>query len=106
MAFELTDYQFEVFNKNLQELCGIWLTHDKKYLVQNRLSELIKENYGGDFQRFNIEWPHALESTKKKIIELMTTRETFWFRELRQFEYIKDTLHVWAFDLQIGRFAW
>ena len=92
MGFEVTDYQFDVFNKNLKELCGIYLTPDKKYLVQNRLADLIKEGYGGDFQRFNLEWPKALQSTKKKIIELMTTRETFWFREVRQFDYVKDTL--------------
>ncbi len=92
MSFEINDYQFDTFNRYLKDLCGIWLTPDKKYLVQNRLAEFIQQNYRNDFQLFLIEWPKASEEVRKTIIELMTTRETFWFRDVRQFDFLKEKL--------------
>ncbi len=82
--------EFRVF---LCKVCGIELGANKQYLVSTRMRRLLHEKnipslpelirrveQGGD---------HAL---KQEVIDVMTTNETFWFRDKYPFDYLKDVL--------------
>ncbi len=103
MALDISDTQLFMFNKHMQEICGIFLTPDKKYLIKNRLSELIEKDHGSDFNRFLISLQQGGVALKKQLIELMTTRETFWFRDIKQFEKLeKEILQQFQDEVKTG----
>jgi len=83
--------------KYLQDLIysgsGIVIEGDKHYLLEARLTMIVKE-HGVD----NINDLCALmratgrQPVEKKVVEAMTTNETYFFREPSQYEAIKSTL--------------
>lgn len=85
-------HQFQVF---LSHSCGIILGDNKQYLVKNRLMNLLQEF---DFKSFG-ELLRVLDDTstlarrlKIRVIDAMTTNETFWFRDDMQFVELKENV--------------
>ncbi|VUD56481.1 Chemotaxis protein methyltransferase Cher2 [Thalassocella blandensis] len=90
MALSTVEYQ--EFCKFLRDSAGIDLGDNKQYLVATRLRRVMSE----------IECPSFSELTKlvkrsenfrlrQRVIDDMTTNETFWFRDLYPFDYLKNT---------------
>ncbi|MEK7483666.1 MAG: protein-glutamate O-methyltransferase CheR [Planctomycetota bacterium] len=76
----LTQQEFIKIRDFLKTSCGIFLENDKEYLVKTRLFDLVNEA-DGNFTKL-VEW--ALTNQKgmyQKLIHLLTTHETFWFRD-------------------------
>ncbi len=90
-ALEQVDFdQFKVF---LQEACGISLGENKQYLVTSRLRVLLEEH---DMTSFT-ELLKALSkvsnrSLRNQVIDVMTTNETFWFRDNYPYEYFSEKI--------------
>lgn len=91
---DLTPTEFAAFQKFLRDSCGILLGDNKQYLLKSRLSGLVKAAgyHGlGDLVaalRHDIVTPEL----KSRIIDAMTTNETFWFRERVHFEELSGVL--------------
>lgn len=89
--FGLEDYR--VFQEFLRRVCGIVLGDSKQYLVANRLRHILREEQAPDLQtlvqRINGSGGRAL---RERVIDAMTTNETFWFRDNFPFEALHDTL--------------
>jgi chemotaxis protein methyltransferase CheR len=90
----LTPTEFAVFQKFLVDSCGILLGENKQYLARSRLSGLLR----GSLYASLGELVAALRAGtvaaefKARVIDAMTTNETFWFREPAHFEELKATL--------------
>lgn len=101
MNSDLSPEQFEVFQKFLVDACGILLGESKQYLVKNRLTGLLKESeYSSVTQLIGALRSNAVPARlRTRIIDAMTTNETFWFRDNAHFEELRNVLlPAWAAD--------
>lgn len=83
--------EFDHFRQFLQEACGIALGDNKQYLVSNRIRRLLEEHKLSTFS----DLVRALKQSsnrklKEQVIDVMTTNETFWFRDIYPFTQLKD----------------
>lgn len=86
--------EYKSFQVFLESACGIVLGDNKHYLVNSRLSKLMR-NEGIDTLQDLIEKVQksiGVNPLKNKIIEAMTTNETLWFRDGFPFEILPETI--------------
>lgn len=93
----ITDAEFKSFKKMIYDVAGINLSEAKKALVSGRLSKRVRtnklDNFGDYFkliqQKGHSEWQVA--------VDLLTTNETYFFREHKHFEFLKHyVLNEWS----------
>lgn len=86
--------EYEDFRRFLEDACGILLGENKLYLVQSRLSRLVTDSgvvsLGDLVGRLRSE--RAGGVLRERVIEAMTTNETFWFRDNHPFSIL--TTHI------------
>jgi chemotaxis protein methyltransferase CheR len=84
---------YRAFQAYLEELSGILLGENKQYLVHSRLHRLLREHAIGDLgelvRRLRREPRSALGL---RVVEAMTTNETFWFRDGHPFDLLMHTV--------------
>lgn len=104
---ELTDNEFSRFQRLLYSEAGISLSENKKTLVTSRLSKRLVEynlsNYG---EYLTIIEGNQSPNEKQIAINLLTTNETYFFREPKHFEFLQkqarslclngSTFRVWS----------
>lgn len=76
----ITEHEFTKIRDLLVSVCGIDLKADQDYLVETRLSELAVElgaKTFGELHRFIVADPEVMP----RVVDLMTTNETLWFRD-------------------------
>ncbi len=85
--------EFHLIRDYIQKHCGIHLTEDKVYLVETRLTTLMIEH---GFKTFGELYSKAVSDNtntlRDKVIEAITTNETFWFRDLHPFGILNEVL--------------
>lgn len=89
--FSLADYQ--VFQSFLQDACGIVLGDNKQYLVANRVRRILESlnlHSLGELVAKVKQEPRS--GLREKVIDAMTTNETFWFRDVAPFESLRDVI--------------
>ena len=89
----ITIEEFRLIRDYVEKHCGIHLSDDKVYLVETRLTTMMFEQgcrtFGELYNRAVLDKTHAL---RDKIIEAITTNETFWFRDLHPFSILTEVL--------------
>lgn len=88
---EISDREFLLFQKIIYGEVGIDLPITKKMLVQTRLLKRI-QHY--EFKTYS-EYLRLVQINKEEKIEminLITTNETYFFREIEHYEYLKDKI--------------
>lgn len=86
--------EYMAFSSCLRTLCGIDLGANKQYLVATRLRRILIEAGLPSLGALTA----AMMSTdrngqlRQKVIDAMTTNETFWFRDTYPFQYLAGTL--------------
>ena len=111
----LTDKEFRLFQKMIYDIAGINLSDAKKTLVTGRLAKRVKyyalKSYG-DY--FNIISDPANDE-HQVAVNLLTTNETFFFREPKHFDFLRDkvlttwrgsSLRVWSAASSTGEEAY
>jgi chemotaxis protein methyltransferase CheR len=87
----LTDTEFTRFQRFIYDAAGITLTPAKKALVCGRLSKRVAahelESFGEYFELLS-DGRHAAEV--QTAVDLLTTNETYFFREPRHFEMLRE----------------
>jgi chemotaxis protein methyltransferase CheR len=100
-ALPISDREFAQFQTFIFEAAGITLSNTKKALVSGRLVKRLKlhnlDNYGDYFRL--ISSGNAPDEVQMAI-DLLTTNETYFFREPQHFEFMKAEL---AKDVQYAR---
>jgi chemotaxis protein methyltransferase CheR len=89
----ITPAEYEAFKSFLEQACGILLGSGKEYLVTSRLNSILKEAGIGSLDALLklIQSP-AHTRLKVKVIDAMTTNETFWFRDMGHYILLKETI--------------
>lgn len=87
----LNDQEFDNIRGLLKSRSGITIANEKRYLVENRLSDLIKEIggkcYGDLYRRATIDI-----TILTRLIDLMTTNETLWFRDASCWKVLEEKI--------------
>jgi len=101
VGLAITDREFAQFQSFIFEAAGITLSDAKKALVTGRLAKRVKhfqlDSYGEYFRLITSgQDPNELQTA----INLLTTNETYFFREPQHFEFMKAEL---AKDVQYAK---
>ncbi|MBT3047472.1 MAG: CheR family methyltransferase [Candidatus Thiodiazotropha sp.] len=90
---KITPAEYESFKAFLQQACGILLGNGKEYLVSSRLNKIMQdaqvESLGALLKLLH---SAAHSRLKVKVIDAMTTNETFWFRDIGHYILLKETI--------------
>ena len=92
-ALNIGAEEFQEFRDFLQVVAGIDLGQNKQYLVATRLRRIFQDYSCSTLAELTalIKSPSKHE-VKQKVIDVMTTNETFWFRDTYPFDYMKSTI--------------
>ncbi|NOQ30798.1 MAG: protein-glutamate O-methyltransferase CheR [Helicobacteraceae bacterium] len=111
LNIELSDKEFLFFKTMVFDEVGITLNNSKKILVASRLlKRLLHFKLNNYAQYIKILQENSLETTK--MINLITTNETYFFREHAHFEFLEkiakesSQLRVWSAASSIGAEAY
>ncbi len=87
----VSDLEFSLLKTLIEKESGIFITENKKYLINNKLSSLLAESGCGSFMEF---YNKAVQdiSLKKNLIDAITTNETSWFRDKVPFDILEDQI--------------
>lgn len=78
---------------HIEKLSGINLKQDKKYLIESRLTKMLVEyscDSYFDFYKLILENKHP--ELKDKLLDAITTNETYWFRDKKPWIYLEEVL--------------
>src|SRR5690242_610097 len=85
----LSEQEFSLFQRLMLEEAGITLSPAKKALVYGRLARRLRArgcNSFADYYALLEQEPHELQTA----IDLLTTNETYFFREPRHFDFLRQ----------------
>jgi len=85
--------EFNLLRNFILEHSEIEVKPEKTYLIESRLSRMMVELGASNFKEFY----HSAKKDnsgklKERIIDAMTTNETFWFRDAKPWELMKGTI--------------
>lgn len=101
-APELSDEEFDLFRRLIRDTAGIHLTPVKRALVAGRLSKRVRELAYPSFRAYFDYLERAGSNPQARrerqlAIDLLTTNETYFFREPKQFDFLREViLPQWA----------
>ncbi|MBX2858021.1 MAG: protein-glutamate O-methyltransferase CheR [Cellvibrionaceae bacterium] len=90
---QISTEEFKEFRDFLQVTAGINLADNKQYLVSTRIRKILSENQMqtvGELTRA-VKTP-TNKRLRQAVVDAMTTNETFWFRDLYPFDYLRHQL--------------
>lgn len=86
----ITDSELAQFQRFIYEAAGISMSSSKKALVTGRLGKRLAlhqlHNFG---QYFNLLTSGKHPEEVQKAVDLLTTNETYFFREIKHFEFLR-----------------
>ena len=89
----LSTQDYEAFRSFLEDACGIVLGDNKHYLVVSRLSRLMADEGVATLGELVAHVKDGRNrQLRERIVEAMTTNETFWFRDTFPFDILKDLI--------------
>ncbi len=90
----LTAKDYQAFQVFLEESSGIVLGTGKEYLVTSRLGSLLIEfdldSYDALLKKL-LSFGHS--QLKTRVVDAMTTNETFWFRDVAHFSILQNHIY-------------
>ena len=93
MEITLSDSEFARFQRFIYEAAGIQMSDAKKALVSSRLSGRLRERAIPSFgEYFRLISSGGEEDEKQTAVDLLTTNETYFFREPKHFEFLHKLL--------------
>lgn len=88
----LQDSEFALFQKMIYEAAGINMSSAKKALVSGRLARRLK-HYGLSSYGDYFDLLHSSNNGEFQMaVDLLTTNETFFFREPKHFDFLRDEI--------------
>lgn len=87
----LTDKEFNGFRQLIFDAAGIHMIDAKKPLVSGRLAKRLAQHGLDSFGDYYRMVSHDAKE-RQMAVDLLTTNETFFFREPKHFEFLADTI--------------
>lgn len=90
---KITPAETQIFSKYIKEISGIYLDQTKTYLLETRLSSLIKK-YGCSTYKelYDKAKRDASKAVERAVIDAITTNETLFFRDKGPFELLQHKI--------------
>jgi chemotaxis protein methyltransferase CheR len=97
MPIEISSTDFDLMKTFIEQQCGIVLRDSQNYLLESRLNGLLAQNQCRTFGEFyRLARQNRIPGLREKIINAMTTNETFWFRDSHPWqEFMNVILPEW-----------
>lgn len=96
----LSNTEFILFKKFIYDRCGINIEENKAYLIETRLAKLLIDSglnsFGELYNSMESNWDDNIAT---KIIDAVTTNETFWFRDQKPWVILEEKLMPIYIDL-------
>src|SRR5919108_1341257 len=91
---ELPDDVFRLLRDSIYRRTGIWFGDSSKYLLQKRLSPRARELNFESFQKYFyfLQYDPRADAEFDHIFDLVTTNETYFFREPAQLDAFSDEI--------------
>lgn len=87
----ITDREFSQFQSMIFEVAGISMSASKKPLVSGRLAKRVKHHGLDSYDAyFRMLMQGGSEAELQVAIDLLTTNETYFFREPKHFDFMRD----------------
>ncbi|MCX8167239.1 MAG: protein-glutamate O-methyltransferase CheR [Candidatus Micrarchaeota archaeon] len=100
---KITQQEFNLITELVEKYSGIHLEDEKMYLVESRLTPLLVENGCNNFiELYHKAINDKVGALREKIVDLMTTNETLWFRDSAPFEILKGLLKELSVKIKSG----
>ncbi len=77
----ITVQEFDLFKKYIEEQCGIVFQYGKEYVLEPRLTPLMKQSGASSYIELYQMLQKDAGELNKKLIDAVTTNVTFWFRD-------------------------
>jgi chemotaxis protein methyltransferase CheR len=117
MSFEINDAEFKRFSGLIYDIAGISLSDAKKVLLTGRLSKrLIALDMSNFTQYFKYVTDRDNADELQRMVDLLTTNETYFFREPQHFDFLSQVIpeaskleqpfRVWSAAASIGAEAY
>lgn len=91
--FSKNPSQLALLSQYVAEACCIHLGEEKRYLFEARLGTIISESGACDIPEFiAMARADASGRLRDKIIDSITTHETYWFRDTRPWESLEKSI--------------
>lgn len=91
--FSKNPSQLALLSRYVAEACCIHLGEEKRYLFEARLGTIISESGASDISEFiALAKADASGRLRDKIIDSITTHETYWFRDIRPWESLEKSI--------------
>lgn len=92
---DITDREFAHFRQFIYEAAGITLSDAKKALVSSRLAMRLQRREVSTYGEYITLLSSGQELEEVQLaVDLLTTNETYFFREPRHFEFLRDQLRL------------
>lgn len=111
---EITDKEFELFQKLIFKEIGVSLKNSKKSLLKNRLNkQLVQFNLSSYSDYYRLIQINKKEKTN--MLNSITTNETYFFREKKHFDFLENKivsefkskkLKIWSAASSVGAEAY
>ena len=89
-AIAITDTEFAQFQRFIFEAAGITMADAKKALVTGRLGKRLALHGLGSFGAYFKLLKSGLHPAEVQMaVDLLTTNETYFFREIKHFEFLR-----------------
>lgn len=113
----ITDQEFGLFQRLIYKIAGISLADSKKILLVGRLQKRLRHHGLETFSQYYRMLSHGENPDELQImVDLLTTNETYFFREPQHFDFLRDeilvkrrnpgTLRIWSAASSTGEEAY
>jgi chemotaxis protein methyltransferase CheR len=101
----LSDLEFSRFQALIERETGIHLIREKRDLLMGRLGKRVRElGLGSYAEYYRLVCEEAAgRDERQRMIDLVSTNETRFFREPQHFEFVARTLERWRAESDAGR---
>ena len=91
---KMSDAEFRMISELLRNRSGLHFDEDSRFLVEKRISRRIQENDLGSFAAYHylLRSDAGGEEELAALIDVLTTNETYFFRELGQLRALIDEI--------------
>lgn len=91
---KMSDEEFKLISEFIMETTGLYYTESKKYILEGRLGKFAQELGMNNFKDYYyyLKYDKNKYVELKKIIEELTTNETYFFREINQIIALRDEI--------------
>ena len=90
----ISDEEFKMLSQLINEVSGLFYDSGKKFIIENRLTARLKELHFSTFKEYYyyLKYDPKRNAEIDKILDILTTNETFFFREMTQIKILTEEI--------------